>query len=339
MMKHVFIFVCLVITSCFWIEKDTKPQVPDFERVPAGFPKVAYPDNNLPTADRWLLGKKLFYDPILSVDGSISCASCHQQQLAFSDDRSVSLGVADRPGTRNAPSLANVAYHPYFMREGAVPTLEMQILVPIQEHNEFDFNVLRIADLLRQDASYVELAQKAYGREPDAFVITRAIANFERTLLSGNSRYDQYLADNTSNVLNEAEKRGMELFFSERTQCASCHAGFNFTNYSFQNNGLYEQYPDSGRFRLTRKETDRDKFKVPGLRNVEVTSPYMHDGSLTSLEEVLDHYNRGGHDHRNKSLLIKPLGLSEQEKADLIVFLGTLTDHDFLENPLYQDEN
>ena len=277
----------------------------------------------------------LFFDPVLSRDSSISCASCHLPRYAFSDTLTFSPGVDHAPGLRNAPTLANVAYHPYFTREGGVPTLEMQILVPIQEHNEFDFNILLIADRLQRDSIYQKLSWEAYDRAPDHFVITRAIACFERSLLSGNSRYDQYYSQGKSDALSAAELRGMELFFSEKTNCSGCHGGFNFTNYAFENNGLYEEYADPGRFRLTGLEEDRALFKVPSLRNIALTGPYMHDGSLTSLEAIIEHYNSGGKDHPHKKPLIQPLHLSTQERSDLVAFLHSLTDTRFVNNPNY----
>ncbi len=297
--------------------------------VPIGFPAPVFPDDNTLTKERWDLGKRLFYDPILSVDGSISCSSCHLPEKAFTDGRVVSQGVGEREGNRNAPTLANVAYHPYLTREGGVPTLEMQILVPVQEHAEFDFNILLIAERMAQDSSYIKASYDAYGRAPDAFVITRAISCFERTLLSGNSRYDQHLNGNTKS-LSELEIMGKELFFNDRLACSTCHSGFNFTNYAFENNGLYEEYPDAGRFRLTGEETDVALFKVPSLRNVGVTAPYMHDGSIANLTEVIEHYSAGGKTHLHKSSLIKPLFLTMEEKSALIAFLETLTDYDFL---------
>ena len=151
---------------------------------PAGFPAVDFPEDNAFSNARWELGKRLFFDPILSIDSSISCGSCHKPSLAFSDAVAFSPGVFNRPGVRNTPTLANVAYHPYFLREGSVPTLEMQVLVPIQEHNEFSHNIVAIAEQLNWQPSYVQQSQEAYGRNPDAFVITRAIATFQRTLLS-----------------------------------------------------------------------------------------------------------------------------------------------------------
>lgn len=300
--------------------------------IPPGFPSPVFPAGNEFSAERWALGKKLFYDPVMSADSSVSCASCHHLAYAFSDTVAFSPGVAGRPGVRNAPTLANIAYHPYFTREGGVPTLEMQILVPIQEHNEFDFNIVLLAERLKSDSTYVQMSRAAYDREPDPFVITRAIACFERSFISGRSRYDAYFFEGQSTALNAAEKRGLDLFFSEKTNCSGCHSGFNFTNYAFENNGLYIDYPDPGRFRLTNKESDRARFKVPSLRNIALTGPYLHDGSMRTLAEVLEHYNSGGMAHPNKSPLVRPLGLSSAEKADLLAFLRSLTDYNFVTN-------
>ncbi len=330
----------LLTAFCYACQKDPSgiaPVVPEpLLVVPAGFPSPEFPGGNELTAARWALGKKLFYDSVLSRDSSISCASCHNAAHAFSDTVTFSPGVDGLPGTRNAPTLANIAYHPYYTREGGVPTLEMQILVPIQEHNEFDFNILLIAERLARDTAYARMAREAYDRTPDAFVITRSIACFERTLISGESRFDQFASQGKTTALNAAEKRGMDLFLSDKTNCAQCHKGFNFTNYTFENNGLYTDYPDPGRFRLTELESDRARFKVPTLRNVALTAPYMHDGSLLTLESVVDHYNSGGQPHPNKSILIHPLGLTASEKADLVAFLRSLTDEQFANNPKFR---
>ncbi|HRX28272.1 MAG TPA: cytochrome c peroxidase [Saprospiraceae bacterium] len=335
MIRLSWVFI-LLISFLFSCSKEEISVEKHFElmEIPKGFDAIQFPADNLYSKSRWELGKKLFYDPILSSDKSISCASCHLAEYAFSDKVSVSQGVEARVGTRNAPSLANVAFHPYYLREGGVPTLEMQVLVPIQEHNEFDFNILLIAERMNQDVSYVEMALEAYDRIPDAFVITRAIATFERSLISGYSPYDKYENYNDQSALNENEIRGMNLFFSDRLQCSQCHSGFNFTNYSFENNGLYDEYSDSGRFRLTGKEEDFAKFKTPSLRNIALTAPYMHDGSMSTLDEVIDHYNTGGAENPQKSSLIKPLHLSESEKEDLKAFLNSLTDKTFITNTL-----
>ena len=323
--------ILLVIALLVSCQKETQEptQFLQLMELPKGFPAIDFPEDNEFTEARWALGKKLFYDPIMSVDNSISCATCHASELAFSDKVAFSNGVEKRPGTRNSPTLANVAYHPYFTREGGVPTLEMQILVPIQEHNEFDFNIVLLAERLAVDSTYIEMSQNAYARAPDPFVITRALATFERSLLSGNSRYDL-------NFLSEKEEAGKQLFFGERTNCSQCHGGFNFTNYAFENNGLYKVYPDDGRFRFSKDSLDIARFEVPTLRNIEMTAPYMHDGSIWTLEEVVEHYNLGGENHPHKSKRIKPLFLSKNEKADLVSFLKSLTDDSFLNNPLFK---
>ena len=330
------IFLAIILIGLSACEQPVQPEpLESLLAVPSGFPEPLFPEDNRFSEDRWVLGKKLFFDPILSADQSISCASCHKPELGFSDDRALSLGVSKRLGVRNAPTLANVAYHPYYTREGGVPTLEMQILVPVQEHAEFDFNILLIAERLKADSSYVQLSHLAYERDPDAFVITRAIACFERTLLSGESRYDKFiLGDQTA--LSSQEKIGLNLFFSDRLSCSACHSGFNFTNYSFENNGLYAEYPDPGRFRLTNNEADRALFKVPTLRNIEVTAPYMHDGSIQTLEEVINHYNEGGANHPHKSSLIRQLLLLPNEKEALVAFLKSLTDDHFITNPKFK---
>lgn len=300
-------------------------------KAPRGFPEIPFTAENPYTDEKWILGKRLFYETALSLDYSISCASCHKPEIAFSDFVPKSIGSGQQVGRRNSPSLANIAYHPYYTREGGVPTLEMQILVPIQEHDEFNFNIIEIAERLKQIPEYVEMSNKVFGRDPDAYVITRAIGIFERTIISGNSPYDSFINGNKS-ALTVAAQKGANLFFSERTGCSNCHSGFNFTDYSFANNGLYEFYGDIGRERFTGNEDDRALFKVPTLRNIAVTSPYMHDGSIATLQEVIQHYNSGGKAHPNKSRLIKPLGLSTQEQQDLLAFLNSLTDNSFLSN-------
>lgn len=329
-----YLILILIVVACSLYPKiDT--QSFSLTSLPDNFPKVNYPEGNEFTQARWNLGKKLFYDNILSLDSSISCSSCHLSQFAFSDNRALSPGIKNRPGKRNAPSLANIAYHPYMLREGGVPTIEMQVLVPIQEENEFNHNIIEIGKLLERDSNYIQMAKEAYNRAPDYFVITRALGVFERTLISGNSKYDQFLQKKAK--FNKEEKLGMELFFSERLNCSECHGGFNFTDYGFKNNGLYTTYNDIGRLRFTKDSNDIALFKTPSLRNIEVTGPYMHDGSLNTLEQVISHYNSGGKNHKNKSPLIKPLGLSKKEQNALEAFLITLTDQEFITNPVFKN--
>ncbi len=329
-----------VLIPLFWVacKKDAPIQKQEiglaFIAIPEGFPPIEFPADNAFTKERWLLGKALFYEKQLSLDSSVSCASCHSQQFGFSDNVALSKGFKQRLGNRNSPSIINIAYHPYFTREGGVPTLEMQVLVPIQEHNEFNNNILDIAKRLSSNQKLQDLSYLAYNRPLDFYVIPRALATFERSLISGNSKYDQYKKGTLS--LSDEEQKGMNLFFSDRTNCSDCHSGFNFTNYQFENNGLYETYNDPGRKRLTGLDSDLAKFKVPSLRNIEVTAPYMYDGSLPDLEAVLNHYNSGGKQHSNKSEKIQNLQLNQDEKKQIIAFLKTLTDVSFLNQSIFK---
>lgn len=299
--------------------------------LPEGFPPLPVPEDNALTNARVELGKRLFFDTRLSSDGMISCASCHLPEHAFSDPRQVSLGVNDRPGFRNSPTLANVAWQPRLFMDGGVPTLEMQILAPFDEHTEFDLPITEAAERLSEDFQIVQLSQMAYNRDPDPFVITRAIAAFQRTLISGNSAYDRFIKGEVSAMSVEAIA-GMELFFSPKTDCSACHNGPFLTDFSYQNIGLYAAYTDFGRERVTADPSDRGKFKVPTLRNVAVTPPYMHDGSLQTLEEVVAHFNAGGMQHDLQHPAVRPLNLTNDEQTQLVAFLHALTDETFINN-------
>jgi len=299
-------------------------------KIPIGFPAPIVPDNNPLSIERVDLGKMLFFDPILSRDSTISCATCHLQNLAFTDNLDISRGIDNRRGFRNTSTLTNVLYNDFFLKEGGIPSLERQVSTPIEDENEMGFNMVELIERLRNHPTYPDLFWQAYEREVDAFSITRAIACYERTLISGNSKYDKFHFQDQKDILTEEEKSGMDLFFSDRTNCSTCHSDFNFTNNGFENNGLYETYLDPGRIRITNKEIDEGKFKVPTLRNILQTAPYMHDGSLPTLEAVIEHYNSGGSNHPNKSALVKPLGLSEEEKQAIVAFLGVLSDGGFL---------
>lgn len=304
-------------------------------QVPLGFDSIQFPQGNEFSMARWQLGKKLFFEKRLSFDGSLSCGSCHKQEYAFGDNVEFSLGVENRIGVSNSPPLFNLAYHPYFTRAGGVPTLEMQILVPIQDHREFDFNIVEVVRILEQDSAYQHDAKEAYDREFDAFVLTRAIATFERSLISGNSRYDQYMRGD-SDALTADEIEGMNLFFSDAIGCDNCHSGILFSNFTFQNNGAVIGSLDSGRIGISKRPEDRGLYKVPSLRNVEVSGPYMHNGSYYSLMDVVEQYSKGGGNHENQSHLVKELNLSESEKLRLVQFLTTLTDVQFLGNSKFE---
>lgn len=328
--------VILILSSCQYdVENEdllTSIQEPVISLpVPDGFPPIVFPEDNYPTASRIELGKLLFHDERLSRDGTVSCASCHFQENAFADPVALSEGIDGQLSMRNSPTLANLAWQPHLFMDGGVPTLELQVLAPIENPVEMDHSITAAATDLNQDPELRDLSLKAYQRKLDPYVVTRALSNYQRTLISGESKYDQYLEGTVS--LSEQELQGMELFFSDEVGCASCHNGLFFTDFSFQNIGLYEEYADNGRERVTADPADNGKFKVPTLRNVAVTQPYMHDGSIQTLEEVIDFFNEGGFDHANKAESIQPLGLNGNEKEALLSFLNTLTDDRFLTNP------
>ena len=286
------------------------------------------------TEARVELGKRLFYDKQVSRTGEVACASCHLPDNAFSDPRQFSLGVEGRVGGRNAPSIVNLAYNTSFFWDGGAPTLEQQVIGPIINPLEMDMKVGDVTDRLAQDPTYVNAFQDAYGTEPIPGSLTKAVASFMRTIVSGDSRYDRYEQGDRA-ALDDSEKRGMAIFTGERGECFHCHVGFNFTNNDFRNNNLYAVYQDIGRAKVTELEEDVGKFKVPTLRNVALTAPYMHDGSLATLEDVVDHYSSGGKLNPNSDPTIQPLDLTAQEKADLVAFLRALTDDTLATNPKY----
>lgn len=322
--------VCLllIVSSC---KKD--PSIEDSGndiitlQVPKGFPYPVIPSDNQPTQNKIDLGRKIFFDPILSRDSSISCSSCHHTDKKFTDGLQFSDGIDGNHTIRNAMTILNSAYQPYMFWDGGNPTLEQQVLAPIANPLEMDFDVNQVVTRMNNHPEYPMLFQKAYGQAPSVYTLTRAIACYERTLFTGFSRYDDYLYNNNTAALSQSEINGKNIFFGEKGECFHCHNEYNFTDYSFKNNGLYLQYADSGRARITGLSSDVGKFKVPSLRNVELTAPYMHDGSKATLEDVIEHYNSGGQPHPNKSGLIQPLNLTTQEKQDLINFLKSLTDH------------
>lgn len=300
--------------------------MPFLLELPSGAPLPVFPEDNPLTVASVQLGKALFFDPRLSRDGTVSCASCHHPDRAFSDTVAFSVGIDQQFGERNAPSLANVAYLPYFFRDGGVSTLERQVIAPVQDPLEMDHSLQLAASAVSGDAEYEHLSQLAYGRSMDAFVVTRAIASYERTLISGWSRFDRYLYQGDATALTEGEVRGWELFNSATLNCTACHNGFDLSDHSFQNIGQYLDYADPGRERISLDPADIGKFKVPTLRNIALTAPYMHDGAMTTLDGVIDHFAGGGLPHPNRSPLMPNFVLSVNQKADLVAFLNALTD-------------
>lgn len=320
---HLLMAAAVLFAACSSPESEPQPHSwqlpPTFDSLPP------VPDDNLLTDARIALGKRLFFDPRLSGDGMVSCATCHKPGLAFADTVAISPGVHGRMDFRNSPSLLNVAYQERLFREGGIPNLEIQVLAPFGNESEMDFNLREAVELLNREPAYPELARRAYGDTLTPLILARALATYQRSLISAGSRYDAWAMGDTL-ALSKAARRGANLFFSDRTQCASCHSGFLFTDQQYHNVGLYLVYEDEGRGRLTMKPGDMGKMKTPSLRNVAITPPYMHDGSVATLYEAVSHFNRGGTDHPNKDERVRSLGLSEEEVLDLCAFLETLTD-------------
>lgn len=301
--------------------------------LPPGAPMPPIPAENALTATRVALGKALFFDERLSLGRGVSCASCHHPDKAFSDTVALSTGVNGGVGFRNAPSLANVAYHPAYFRDGGVPTLELQVLAPIQDPVEMDADINVVTAQLAGVEPYRTWSREAYGRDLDAFVITRAIACYERTLISGWSRFDRFRYGNEPSALTPEELQGWAVFSGAEADCIACHDGFDLSDHSYQNIGLsLDHSADPGRERITLRPEDRGKFKTPTLRNIARTAPYMHDGSMGTLEQVIDHFAGGGVADPNKSPLVHSFSLSSADRQALIAFLHALTD----ERPLDQ---
>lgn len=314
-----FVFLVLMYfgTSC---EQKTYPLA-----IPEGFPEPVIPEDNRPTLARVELGRKLFFDKNLSLDSTIACVSCHLPEKAFTDGRQKSPGIGGRLGKRNSPSLLNAAYLDLVNKDGGVKKLDLQAIVPIEDENEMGISLLKLSERLHQDPEYRRLASKAYGQPPNPYVITRALASFVRTLYSGDSAYDRFLQGDSS-ALSPVARQGKRLFESERLNCNACHSGFNLTNNAFENNGLHDHYADMGRMLITGDSSDLGKFRVASLRNVALTAPYMHDGSLRSLDEVIDHYEAAGKNPtRRQSQKIRNFTLEADEREALLAFLQSLT--------------
>ncbi|HOS47808.1 MAG TPA: cytochrome c peroxidase [Bacteroidia bacterium] len=304
--------------------------------VPAYFPKPVYNFEKNPLSEqKVLLGRLLFYDPQLSRNNMISCASCHSQFSAFTHiDHALSHGIEDKIGFRNSPALMNLAWQKSFMRDGAVNHLDVQALAPLSNPVEMDESLVHVVSKLQQSKIYPQLFYNAFGDS----IITgehtlKAISQFMLTLISANSKYDSVMRNES--VFTAQEYNGYQLF---KKNCASCHKEPLFTNDEFMNNGLAldSSLNDFGRYRVTKNTEDSLKFKVPTLRNIEFSYPYMHDGRMKRISEVLDHYSFGIQKSKTLATELKqPIVLSPTEKIDLTAFLLTLTDKSFLFNPKF----
>jgi len=343
--------------------------------LPPGFPLPNVPPDNPMTKEKVELGRYLFYDKRLSLNQTQACATCHRQERAFTDGRARGRGSTGELHPRGPMSLANVAYSPALTWSNPLlRTLEAQALVPLFGENPVELGMTGKEDVLlgrlRSDSQYQKLFAAAFPADADPFsirAVTQAIASFERTIMSGDSPYDRYRNGDDPHAISESAKRGEALFFSERLECFHCHGGFNltgtvdyldkgFAEVEFHNTGLYNlkgkfSYPppNLGLYEFTHDEEDVGKFKAPTLRNIAVTAPYMHDGSIRTLEAAVDHYRTGGRTIRsgpyagngaenlNKSEFVKRFELSAPEKEDVLAFLRSLTDRTLLTDPRIAD--
>ena len=353
------VFIIFVNCSGDEIERSPTP-LQDFA-TPFNFGSYNIPEDNPLTEEGVMLGRRLFYEVRLSKDNTVSCASCHEQSRAFTDGKSVSEGINGNKVTKNGMSIVNLLWSSKFFWDGRANSLEEQALQPIENPNEMGLPIEEAVQRLRSIPEYRDLFAKAFNiKTIEKEHIAKALAQFQRTLVSQDSRYDQFLQTGTG--FTDQEIHGLRLFFTHPDalngirggNCFDCHRailtdGFNSGYDGFRNNGLDpDEELDDGLESVTGKQSDRGKMKVPSLRNIELTSPYMHDGRFETLEEVLDHYNEGVVDSETLDPLIRnasnnfddegiKLGLTQEEKEAIIAFLLTLTDGKFISNETYSN--
>lgn len=346
----------LVLQACKKDDNNTTTDTVEYVATPyalkhEGFPLPTIAQDNQLTVQGVKLGRMLFYEKMMSKDGTQSCASCHRQEHAFTDTAKFSIGVRGLQGKRQAMTVFNMAWHSNeFFWDGRAHLLRDQSLLPIQDELEMDETLANVVTKLSQSQTYKDQFKRAFGSEEiNSEKMSLAMEQFMNSIVSNNSKYDQYLAGKIQ--LSPSEERGRQLFFGEYNQffpdssgadCAHCHGGPNFENDKYMNNGLDATFTDNGRENATKNANDKGKFKVTSLRNIALTTPYMHDGRFTTLEQVVEHYNSG----LKASATLDPaleqtratgLFLDAQEKADLVAFLKTLTDQTLITNPEYSD--
>lgn len=344
--KNIAIFLSLIgmgaltLQACRPDPEHQIPQVNDIRfTIPPGWPEPSYKfEGNPLTWDGFELGRKIFYDPRLSRDESVSCGSCHQQFAAFAHrDHDLSHGVDNLLGTRNSPSMFNLNWHTSYFWDGGVNHLESQPINPIENPVEMDETIPNVIAKMETDPEYGPMFSKAFGSpEINSQRIFKALAQFMGMMISADSPYDRYVNQRPGGDLSASAIRGLNLF---RAHCASCHTEPLFSDFSFRDNGLKPNViRDSGRAHITLKEEDVNKFKVPSLRNLKYSGPYMHDGRFFTLEEVLDHYAHGiEHGPNLDPLLVGGIPLSDQDKTDLLAFLDALNDETFIRDPRFAE--
>jgi len=318
-------------------------------QVPNHFPIMPIPSDNPLTVEGVKLGRHLFYDPILSRDSSMSCASCHDQAGAFTDNLKVSEGIDGIKGRRSAMSLIDIGFHTNgFFWDGRSQTIEEQAAIPVEDPIELHDMWPNVEQKLQRHSDYPAMFRKAFGiterSEISEDLTTKAIAQFERSLVSsGNAKYDRVVSG--TDVFTDEELRGHNIFFdieediSRHAECGHCHNAPLFTITTFANNGLDNvdggNLLDEGLGAINKVEFDKGKFKIPTLRNIFNSAPYMHDGRFLTIDEVLDHYISGGHSSRNLDPVLRPLSVNEEDRAALKAFIRTLQDDEFLNDPRY----
>ena len=294
-------------------------------RVPLGLTPMMWPKDNPYSPEKAELGRLLYYDKRVSADNTVACASCHAPEKGFTDNLPVSVGIAGQKGGMSAPTVINRGYGQLQFWDGRAGSLEAQAVGPMANAIEMGHSHEGVVTRLRKMAGYRAMFKQVFGTEEfDLDMIAKAIATFERTVVSGNSPYDQYRAGNKK-ALTSAQVRGWNVF-TTKAKCDACHEGVNFTLNAFHNLGVGSQKatPDEGRFAVTKDAADWGTFKTPTLREIAKTGPYMHDGSLATLEEVVEYYDKGGVKNKNLDERLKPLQLSAAEKKDLVEFMKSL---------------
>ncbi|WP_126246117.1 cytochrome-c peroxidase [Chitinophaga rhizosphaerae] len=346
MQRRYWLILCCgaaIVMACSkkWAEPPKKA-FEGFSR-PANFPEATYRfANNAITEAKFELGRKLFYDPRFSRNNTISCGSCHIQSAGFTHHgHDVSHGIEDRLGTRNSQAIMNIAWGKSFFWDGGVTNLDLQPIVPINNPVEMDETIENVIKKLREQPQYPGLFKKAFGSEEiDTERIMKALSQFMVMLVSANSKYDKVMRNENNEQFTEAEARGYALF---KTNCASCHKEPLFTDESYRDNGIGAgPNNDPGRFGVTQNEADRLKFKVPSLRNTLYTAPYMHDGRFLTLDAILEHYAENVRNTPNLDPALKQDGqpglpLTAENRADLLAFLKTLNDQQFVTDPRFAE--
>lgn len=314
------VVVPVMLLPAFGAENSAAPKAPN------GLPALTWPTDNPYSAAKNELGRYLYFDRRLSADNTISCASCHDPSRGFADGAATSTGVRGQKGTRSAPTILNRAYSLAQFWDGRAKTLEDQAKDPMVNPIEMGNTHPAIVATLRGIPGYRALFDKTFGSEEiDIDRVSKAIACFERTVLSGNSPYDRYKRGR-KDALTAEQVRGMSIFFGKGS-CDRCHEGANFTLNAYANTGVGadKPEPDLGRYTVTHDPRDWGAFKTPTLREIEHTAPYMHDGSLTTLEQVVEFYDKGGIPNKNLDASIRPLHLTDQQKSDLVAFMKALS--------------